>query len=134
MGKPKLNKVKETLKRTVDQFEAGMKDFQAQLSSDPVHAFQWADTIISLTARQKVAKHYLASIDTWEKLNKEGKLSGAQPQDEDAVVKFIHTSILTHALRMNRFTNMSTSSCANLVNREESAYYAELADEWQYIC
>ena len=130
MSKPTLKRIKEKMTSTVEQYEAGMAQFQARIANDPVHAFTWADTIMSLTARMYVAKHWLSSIAAWEAADPKEE---GQPKNDEEAVDFIHSAILREALRKNRFTEQSTSQCSNLMKREDAAFYAELADEWRFL-
>lgn len=131
--KMSFDEVKRGLHETLRRFDEQMTKFKHNLDFNPVHAFTWSETIMALSARRRIAQHYLQSIATWEAARKEGTLADAQPQTEEAVVEFLARSALREALNKARYVKRSTSCTSNFIEAEESACFAELAAEWNGI-
>jgi len=128
-----LINLKSHLQSVVDRQEKEMAKFQEKLAENPVHAFYWADTIMSLTAQAQVAQHYLNSIQAWQDMASEDQLTKDQPQTEDAAIEFIKESVLRMAIQKGAQVQRSTSPTANMMEDEERAFYADLARDWNMI-
>lgn len=129
----KLDEVERFFNNVVNRNNEELSKFKEQLEEHPVHAFTWMEGVMRSTAQAAVARHYLVSITNWKSARDAGQLSEAQPQTEEAAVKFIYDSILRQAIRGNAHVERSTSVTSNFMQAEESAFYANLALEWDML-
>ncbi len=130
---PDLKQLKAQLEKMVNDGDRALSEFKAKLNQNPVHAFKWADSAMSLVARQQVAQIFLNQINGWEKSRKEGMLSEGSPKTEDEVVERIRQAVNREAVNKARWSSQSTSTCSNTMERQELAAYAELAADWDMI-
>jgi hypothetical protein len=128
-----LAEIKRFFTNAVTANDVELAKFKNDLETNAVHAFSWAESAMRTAARAQVANHYLVSISVWESARDAVMLSPAQPQDEEAVVKFICESIMRQAIRGNAYVERSTSVTSNFMRIEENSYYAYIASEWDII-
>lgn len=127
---PTLKQLKAQLEKMVGDGDRALNDFKAKLNQNPVHAFKWVDSVMSLTARQSVAQTFLTQINNWEA----SKDAGAQDRlTEDQVVERIREAVTREAINKGRWSSQSTSMGSNTMERQELAAYAELAADWDMI-
>ena len=88
---------------------------------------------LPITARAQVANHYLTSISNWEAAAAAGSLCNEQPQNQEEAVEYIRKSVLNQAIRRNANISRSTSTTSNFMEQEESAFYAYIISEWDFI-
>ena len=130
---PNLKQLKAQLEKMVADGDRALNDFKAKLAQNPVHAFKWVDSPMSLVARQAVAQTFLNQITNWEKARDEGMLSEGSPKTEEEVVARIHQTVTREAINKARWAAQSTSMGSNTMERQELAAYAELAADWEMI-
>lgn len=131
---PDLATLKKHLETNIARADAALAKFSDELASNPRHAFQWADDIMVSTAARHVHSHYLAVINNWLELNEKGELQGSKrPQTEEELLTQIVESATRQALQKASFTNQSTSTCSNFMERAETAAYADLVSNWNMI-
>lgn len=127
---PNLKQLKAQLEKMVNDGDRALSEFKDKLNQNPVHAFKWADSVMSLTARQLVAQTFLTQINNWE-ASKDADAQGRLTEDQ--VVERIRQAVNREAVNKARWSSQSTSACSNTMERQELAAYAELAADWDMM-
>lgn len=119
----------EKLESGQQQFEKANEAFQNKFSQNPVYAFEWADSVMSLAAKAQVYNRYLKFVkdvvaepdDSENKLTLEVVL--------ERITKDATNFVLTHA----RSPKSSTSACSNYMAQQTTAAHAELLDDLKWM-
>lgn len=120
----------EKLETGQAQFEKANEAFQTKFSQNPVYAFEWADSVMSLAAKAQVYNRYLKFVKdvVAEPDNSENKLS------LEEVLRRITKDATDHVLTHARSPKSSTSMCSNYMAQQTTAAHAELLDDLKWMC
>lgn len=130
---PNLKELEGYFAKTVKRRDEAVAKFAKDLAENPFHTIVWAQGTMQDVARASVAEHYLRSIQQWREAYEGKMLTASQPQDEDAAVEFIKSSVFRQCVQRCGYVERSTSMTSNFMKAEENAFYAYLANEWEML-
>ncbi len=119
-----IERLLKGLDRAQAQFEEANEKFQENLKGDPVHAFEWAGTVMSLAAKASVYNSYASRIRTNQTFD--------TPSTAEELVAAIKDELNDLIVQGARNPRSSTSVCANYMTQQELAARAELLQDIRF--
>lgn len=122
----KLNRILAGLKTWVSQFETEKAKFIKLLEERPTHALSWSGTIMSLSPRADLAKHYIPAIES--RRAEQAKPVDDKPMSDTQIIDVIRETATQRVIDFARSSRRSTSPQSNYIEDETGRAWADLLD------
>jgi hypothetical protein len=122
----KLNHIIDGLKSWVSNFETEKEKFIKLLEERPTHALSWSGTIMSLSPRADLAKHYIEAIES--RRAEQAEPIDDKPMSDTQIIDVVRATATQRVIEFARGTRRSTSPQSNYIEDETGRAWADLLD------
>jgi hypothetical protein len=122
----KLDRILASLKTWVSQFETEKAKFIKLLDERPTHALSWSSTIMSLSPRADLAKHYIEAIEG--RRAEQTEPLDDHPLTDTQIIDVIREAATERVIQFARGSRRSSNPQSNYIEDETGRAWADLLD------
>jgi hypothetical protein len=115
----------EELNRQIEFSQGAVNKWAEELTTNPLHAFEWSESAVKSAATLTVATRILNTIT-----QDVGKNMNGEPVTYEEACAYLVKAITAKLLHAGRYPERSTSVSSNFAKQEEISAYAEALERY----